>query len=490
MYINQPPIGESQVLTKDQNSSNNVIINRNIFDELLKYDKNEVLARKAAAMFTNLGEALTWCDDAEQVGPNMESTGDITADAERRVDEQLPAPAEAPAVSERRASLTLGTSLIDRYQAIVKIQMDDTKDSLAQILHIWRTYRERVASTSSTDYLSLDHIGLFLRRLREKIHCEPIERTIPQCLASNRPNFVLCPERSVFQLVFSLYMSQSDARLPLPSEVLLCSSSTTTEEVELIWARAFTASPTGDCKLYSILWIDKLQMETIQELEKRLQAIVAQHSTLQNPLLIVSVADLQENAYLLTSLDFNIIDFHILRAFISKPVTIQKWLKQKLHCADSTAVSASSVDPEHCCVRLMTSEQSGMGKSVFVQQRVEQLRANLSGHSSFQNVSLRDDTLSVTISLHQKLVETEYLMEQLFQWRRATTSIEDQQRVPAVIHLDVSREVREGLDRVLFSLLILGALRRRDGFVWLRHPRDLYIIENTPLLQRVIASRM
>ena len=80
-------------------------------------------------------------------------------------------------------------------------------------------------------------------------------------------------------------------------------------------------------------------------------------------------------------------------------------------------------------------------------------------------------------------------MEQLFLWR-ATAPIDEQQRPPAVIHLDVSREVREGLDRVLFSLLILGALRRRDGFVWLRHPRDLYIIENTPLLQRIITARM
>ena len=440
-------------------------------------------------MFTDLGDALLWCEDAEQAGPNMESTGDTTAHEERIVDEQMPTSAEVPVVSERRASLTLGTTLIDRYQAIVKIQMDDTEDSLSQILHIWRTYRERVASTSSTDYLSLDHIGLFLRRLREKVHCEPVIRTIPQCLASDKPNFVLCPERSVFQLVLSLYMSlQHDAPLPLPSEVLLCTRSTTTEEVELIWARAFTESPSGDRKLYSILWIDKLRMETTQELEKRLQAMAAQQRTLQHPLLIVSIADSQENAYLMSSFDFNIIDFHNLHPFISEPVRIQKWLKQKLHSTDPT-VSASSVDPELCCVRLVTSEQSGMGKSVFVQRRVEQLLTNLSRHTSFQNARLANDTLSVTISLHQKLVETEYLMEQLFRWR-ATSPIDEQQRAPAVIHLDVSREVREGLDRVLFSLLILGALRRRDGFVWLRHPRDLYIIENTPLLKRVIASRM
>ena len=487
----EPGTAERPSATRDhQNSSDEVIINREIFDKLLKYDKNKVLARKAAAMFTNFGSALNWCDEAEEADADTEATGGAAAaDGERRDDNEMSAIAETPAVSERRSSLTQRTTLDDRFQAIVKIQMDDTEDSLAQILHIWRRYRERVASISSTDYLSLDHIGLFLRRLRENVYCEPIKRTIPQCLTTDMPNFVLCPERSVFQLVLSLYMSQSDAPLPLPSEVLLCTSSTTTEEVELIWARAFTESPSGDRKLYSILWIDNLRTETTHEFEKRLQAMAAQQRTLQHPLLIVSITDAQENAYLMSSLDFNIIDFHSLRPYMSDAVKIQKWLKQKLHCTDPTAVSASSVDPELCCVRLVTSEQSGMGKSVFVQRCVEQLRANLSRHTSFQNAHLANDTLAVTISLHQKLVETEYLMEQLFLWR-ATAPIDEQQRPPAVIHLDVSREVREGLDRVLFSLLILGALRRRDGFVWLRHPRDLYIIENTPLLQRIITSRM
>ena len=58
-------------------------------------------------------------------------------------------------------------------------------------------------------------------------------------------------------------------------------------------------------------------------------------------------------------------------------------------------------------------------------------------------------------------------------------------RLPEVIHLDLSREVRENVDRVLFALIVLGQLRRRDGLVWIRRPNDLYLVENTPLYQLV-----
>ena len=186
--------------------------------------------------------------------------------------------------------------------------------------------------------------------------------------------------------------------------------------------------------------------------------------------------------------DLNPIDFHSLRPIISNLDQIQAWLKKKLSSTDSTIITASSVDPEQCAVRLVTSEQAGMGKSVFIQRRIEQLRSLLSRNSEYRE-HITSTNLSVSISVHQKHVDTKYLMEQLFLWRD-TNELDEATRPPAVIHLDVSREVRDGLDHVLFSLLILGALRSRDGFVWLRNPCDLYLIENTPLLQRVVSSSM
>jgi len=44
--------------------------------------------------------------------------------------------------------------------------------------------------------------------------------------------------------------------------------------------------------------------------------------------------------------------------------------------------------------------------------------------------------------------------------------------------------VQEGVDYLLFNLLVLGSITDRDGYVWTRSPTDLYVIETMPLMQR------
>jgi len=45
-------------------------------------------------------------------------------------------------------------------------------------------------------------------------------------------------------------------------------------------------------------------------------------------------------------------------------------------------------------------------------------------------------------------------------------------------------QVLEGVDYLLFNLLILGSITDREGYVWTRSLRDLYVIETMPLMQR------
>jgi len=44
--------------------------------------------------------------------------------------------------------------------------------------------------------------------------------------------------------------------------------------------------------------------------------------------------------------------------------------------------------------------------------------------------------------------------------------------------------VQEGVDYLLFNLLILGSITDREGYIWSRAPTDLYLIETMPLMQR------
>ena len=43
-------------------------------------------------------------------------------------------------------------------------------------------------------------------------------------------------------------------------------------------------------------------------------------------------------------------------------------------------------------------------------------------------------------------------------------------------------KVQEGVDYLLFNLLVLGCLTDKTGFVWRRCPTDLYLIETLPLM--------
>jgi ligand-binding sensor domain-containing protein len=44
--------------------------------------------------------------------------------------------------------------------------------------------------------------------------------------------------------------------------------------------------------------------------------------------------------------------------------------------------------------------------------------------------------------------------------------------------------VLEGVDQLLYSLLVLGCVTDSRGMVWLRSPFDLYLIETMPLKDR------
>jgi len=48
-------------------------------------------------------------------------------------------------------------------------------------------------------------------------------------------------------------------------------------------------------------------------------------------------------------------------------------------------------------------------------------------------------------------------------------------------------QVLEGVDNLLFNLLVLGSITDRTGYVWTRSPRDLYIVETMPLMQREVS---
>ncbi len=51
-------------------------------------------------------------------------------------------------------------------------------------------------------------------------------------------------------------------------------------------------------------------------------------------------------------------------------------------------------------------------------------------------------------------------------------------------------QVQEGVDDLLFNLLILGSITNKEGYVWRRSTSDLYVVETMPLLQRDTSNQV
>ena len=453
-------------------------INEELFSQLVACGIRSDLAKIAAKQFIDFGEAVFWCSENEEMQvESTEKQQEVSSEDSEGLDlaatedniQQLPVP---PAASRL---------FVDRCTALFEILSDSEEDSLSQIYNLWKAYLERVADMTGEDYLSLEHLGMLLRILGSTSAAPKLMRPMPTFLTTDRPNMLLCPARNALQVLFSIYMNEEGAPLPTAPEVLLCSGGTTMEDVEIFWNRAVIEDPSAQHKIYCLVWTDQLQPNMAHELEQKLRA----HMEKQGPslehsvrLVCISSSEAPDRLYFLSSVEFFYLDYATIRAHLKTELEIRNYLKRRLQVDATDFLQSASVDPEACCVRLVTSERAGMGKSLYLQRQTESLKQHLQQH----NVTFNEDLLAVTIPIHKKVEDTA-LVERLFQWAEMV-GVSELSRVPSIVHVDISREVQENVDRVLFALLILGQLRRRDGFLWVRNPRHLYIVENTLLLQR------
>ncbi|XP_072028880.1 E3 ubiquitin-protein ligase RNF213-like [Amphiura filiformis] len=137
---------------------------------------------------------------------------------------------------------------------------------------------------------------------------------------------------------------------------------------------------------------------------------------------------------------------------------------------DSVATGESQqVRPiQRCTVQAVISRRSGVGKSTVVEGYVRHLRAK---HRVDPDVEM-----CVTVPLHDKQVNNDAVVDMLLPYLKV-----DNSSIPRVLHFDVAPVVQDGLDDLLFNILILGGLVNKHGYAWKCRPTDLFIIEITEL---------
>ncbi|XP_071137099.1 E3 ubiquitin-protein ligase rnf213-alpha-like [Mytilus edulis] len=331
---------------------------------------------------------------------------------------------------------------------------------------LWDTFLTSISSSVS-DYLSVEHLGMILNRLTEQETFE-VDRSYLPCFNMGEPNLIICRQRDIYNTVISVYSHEDDRPLPQSDEVLLCTPQTTLDMLEIFWRRSLFAD---DSKVYCLVNADLLDYEVSDKGEKSLERHMKQADSKGRNyrLVVICSSENEDRSRIVAALDK-----YRRPQLPTDGATIRKYLLTKLKIdRSSTGIRpASAVDFERCGVRVVKSWRAGVGKSLYKKRMVTDL------YKLITNITRRKAS-NVTIPLHEKTINVDDIMDILLEETLAPRCHE-----PRIFHIDISHVVQEGVDAFLFQLLVLGCLGHSTGNVWRRSELDYYIIESMPLLAR------
>ncbi|KAL3881511.1 hypothetical protein ACJMK2_027943, partial [Sinanodonta woodiana] len=428
--------------------------------EIIKSGFSDKLAKAALRHVKpdQITEGIIWCSDHLD-----EEETDREEDADRDDPTKEVISYEGWKKSDQ-SSMSLTASIVNKL-VVEKGDMD--VDPLIKDMEVvWEEFLASVSSSVS-DYLSVEHLGLILRRLAEKEQRQ-IHRPFPLSFDTGTPNLIICPKADVLSTVLSIYMMDANQPLPQADEVLMCTPQTTLDELDVFWRR--TVADTSS-KIHCLVNGDLLDFEVSDRGERRLEQYIQESKNLdlQYRLVVICSAENEYKSQMITALDkfrqppLPIPDVHYIADYVRK----------KLQEKEGSV--AAAVDFDSSTVRVVKSWRAGVGKSLYVKRRNEELTQKNPHHkmTDLVNIPLQDKEINI------------FLVTQIL----LTHILPPGVTTPRIFHLDIAHEVQEGVDFFLFNLLILGCLTDKSGFVWRRSPRDLYLIETMPIVELIQAKK-
>lgn len=253
--------------------------------------------------------------------------------------------ADSSELNPRTSSVESDSS--QKFDLIWNRYIRDMKNFLPYILDIKSFGRllEILANTDTdtdTDEVTSDHEMENL-----------IGRELPEGLAPGTPNLIVCPHDEVLKSCISIYMRSEDESLPTYDEVLLCTSSTPYEQVELFLRRCLGTGYRGQ-KIYSLLYGDLLSYDVSSKVESFFQRMKMQSR--KDYRLVVICSSEREHAYLPSA--FSQYRLHMVpQRSLSD---IQGYL-HKHFVASENQCSAASAFKDRLCVGVVSSTRAGVG---------------------------------------------------------------------------------------------------------------------------------
>ncbi|KAM6211439.1 E3 ubiquitin-protein ligase rnf213-alpha-like [Sarcoramphus papa] len=320
---------------------------------------------------------------------------------------------------------------------------------------LWDAYCKKFSGLVSDKYISLDVFGETLKQLAA-LETTCIKRSLPVGLEARKPSLIMCKEEEMLLYMLSVYRHTKTAPLPTYDEVLVCTPNTDEEEVELIVRRALS-SDSQNQKIYCLLGAEKLVYKVSKQLESHFFRLL-QSSTVPDYRFIIFCNAKTHNSYVITAFD----TYKVTIPCYPK-TEIQAYLSTHLKVPFGTApVAQAFKEPYQQNVKFIFSNEAGMGKSLFVDNTLQKIRAQLGDLP----------VVHKTIRLMESEIDFQFLLEELLSVEEFPTETQ-----PTVFHIDVSPAVSTGLYRLLVELCILRHIQSPNGLVWKCKSSHLYLIE-------------
>ena len=325
------------------------------------------------------------------------------------------------------------------------------------------------SSSDSGEPISIFKLGAFLGEIYQlSKHKIQEEREFYNNFKLNEPNLIFVPNNLLYESVLFLYQKSPNLPLPYYSEVLLCSSFTTIEEVDIFWRRALNKSEHNHFYIFCLVGIDKLSYQVADQAVKLLRKYLQLETNDNFKLVIICCEEKKDQSYMAAALE----NFERLSHIkdIDSLGDIHTYLYQKFtQCADTSNNEKYCwmVDKEKSRVRLVVSDSVGAGKSLYIN--------NLKSYLLSQGIVSEEEReqSAVTVAIHGKQASEEHLAQQLL--KRSVSGIKH----GVMYHVDIASTVQLCLEPILFKLLILGGICMRSGELWHCRGRDYYVIEIT-----------
>ncbi|XP_052808603.1 E3 ubiquitin-protein ligase rnf213-alpha-like isoform X2 [Mya arenaria] len=439
--------------------------------ELVEAGYDEEVARKSVDHVKqediddcDVTEALIWC---------MDQKGEENDGVEMNQDDDEYTEDVGPRFSGWSNSTTSISSLIKRSVTSVEHKANiGVKPLINDLKELWKNFLGSISSNIS-DYLSLEHLGVILNMLAERDE-RNIRRNMPPVYVEEEPNLVVCPSDEVLRVALSIYMYDPDQPLPQSDEVLVCTSETSADEVSIFWRRAIY-DRSG--KIHCLLHADQLDFDVSEAAEQCLEELLLdiRHSDgIKYRLFVICGSDNEYRSTIVSSLE------KCLRHV--GPVNGRQLKEYVTRHLEAPAVPgkpcAAMVDFKRSTVRIIKSTRAGVGKTLFVHRKDEAVQVQI------QRKNKSVDTQKVSIPLQEKVINLHCFIQRLLEH-----TPDPRKQSAKIFHLNMNHEVQEGVDYVLFNLLILNCLVDKSGYVWRRSVHDLYLIEAMPIMTQATDAK-